>query len=345
MQHLARAQYFTLAGGFKLVVGRDVQERRRFARLIRGALIWALGITLALGVGGGIFLSRTLLRRVEAISKTSRAIMAGDLTERMTVSGTGDELDRLASGLNEMLEQIERLMTGMREVTDNVAHDLKTPLTRLRARVEDALRGGSKVEYRAALEQTLSEADDLLKTFNALLSIARAEAGEARAGMGEVDASQLVHDLAELYEPLADEAGFKFTVEVEEGLAVKADRQLLSQALANLIDNAMKYAQSPDGDETRDITLSARREKTNVMLCVADKGPGIAEQDRSRVVGRFVRLDEARTKPGNGLGLSLAAGIAKLHNGHMRLEDNKPGLRVELILPGIKPDLAADAKT
>jgi signal transduction histidine kinase len=343
--HLARAQFFVLAGGFKLVVGRDVQERRRFAQLIKRALIWALGLTLALGIASGIFLSRTLLRRVEAISQTSRAIMAGDLSERMAVSGTGDELDQLAASLNEMLEQIERLMTGMREVTDNVAHDLKTPLTRLRARVEDALRGGSKNEYKTALEQTLIESDDLLKTFNALLSIARLEAGEARAGLVEVDASQLVLDLAELYEPLAEDAGFRFTFEAEEGLRIKADRQLISQALANLIDNAMKYAQGPGSNQAPDIALSVRGVDNDVVLCVADNGPGVAKKDRDRVIDRFVRLDGARTKPGNGLGLSLAAGIAKLHNGQLRLEDNEPGLRVELILPAIDPDLALKAET
>lgn len=333
VRHQARAEHFTLPGGFKLVVGRDVEERRKFANLIQQALIGALGFTLLLGIGGGIFLSRTVLRRVQNISTTARAIMAGDLSERMVVSGTGDELDRLAANLNDMLEQIERLMTGMREVTDNVAHDLKTPLTRLRARVEDALRGASKTEYRAALEQTLNEADDLLKTFNALLSIARAEAGEARAGLEVIDLGQLVRDIGELYQPLAEEAGAGFSVVADDDLDVKADRQLLSQALANLIDNALKYADTDDNTPTQ-ITLSAHSSSRDVIVTVADNGPGIAEKDRGRVADRFVRLDQARSKPGNGLGLSLVAGIVKLHDGQMRLDDNKPGLRVDLILPG-----------
>lgn len=338
--HLARAQYFTLRGGYKLVVGRDVQERRRFADLIKQALIWALGITLALGAGGGIFLSRTFLRRVDAINATSRAIMAGDLSERMVVSGTGDELDRLATGLNEMLEQIERLMTGMREVTDNVAHDLKTPLTRLRARVEDALRGGVKAGYKTALEATLKEADDLLDIFNALLSIARAEAGESRSGMTETDIGALVVDLAELYEPLAEDAGGKVTARAEDGLMARADRQLLSQALANLIDNALKYAGTEASPGRLDIMLGARAADGSIVLTVSDNGPGIAAKDRVRVVERFVRLDDARSNPGSGLGLSLAAGIVKLHGGTMLLKDNAPGLMVEIILPALTAKVA-----
>lgn len=332
-RHLARARFFTLSGGFKLVVGRDVEERRRFAGLIRQTLFLSLGFSLGLGLIGGIVLSRGFLRRIEGIGETAQTIMKGDLSERMSVRGTGDELDRLSVSLNEMLEQIESLMTGMREVTDNVAHDLKTPLTRLRAGVEDALRSGSKAQYRAALERTLEEADDLLKTFNALLSITRLEAGDRREGLRLIDASALLHDVAELFEPSAAERGATLDVDAEPGLELRADRQLLSQAVVNLIDNALKYARSDDDDFKPAIKLEARKQGGEIVVTIADNGPGIPERDRERVLNRFVRLDAARSKPGNGLGLSLVAGIVKLHGGEMVLEDNAPGLRVVLKLP------------
>jgi signal transduction histidine kinase len=331
--HQARAFHSELEGGFELVVGRDVEELRQFGQIIRNSMLWALGIALVLGVSGGLLLSRNFLRRVDSITAASQSIMAGDLSGRMPVAGTGDELDKLAQSLNEMLDQIERLMAGMREVSSNVAHDLRSPLTRLKARVESALRSGKPNEHKAALEQTIEEADRLIHTFNALLSIARAEAGQSREGLQDMDAKPVIEEVAELYEPIAEEAGGSFTIEIADGLRVHADRQLLSQAVANLLDNALKYGVA--GEAPPEIVVTGVVEGEDIVIAVSDRGPGIPEADRERVKDRFVRLDQSRTKPGNGLGLSLATGVMKLHGGRLVLEDNGPGLRAKLILPRI----------
>jgi signal transduction histidine kinase len=328
----ARAFHANLTGGYELAVGRDVGEMRAFGNIIKRSLFWALGISLVLGFGGGWLMSRNFLKRVEAITDTSRAIMAGDLSNRMPVSGSGDELDKLAGSLNEMLEQIERLMSGMKEVSSNVAHDLKAPLTRMRARVEGALRAGTKDDYKAALDRTIEESDKLLQTFNALLSIARAEAGQSRELLQTVDAADIVADVAELYEPIVEEAGGALEVEVDRGLNVRADRQLLSQAVSNLIDNALKYGLTEKNSKPQ-IGISGKAENGSVIISVMDRGSGIPENEREHVVRRFVRLDESRTKPGNGLGLSLVAGVMQLHGGSLILEDNRPGLRAKLVLP------------
>lgn len=329
--HVARAFYTDLPGGFKLVVGRDVESLRQFAAIIRQTLLYALAIALVLGLGGGLLMSRNFLRRVDAITDASRSIMAGNMSGRMPVTGSNDELDRLALALNEMLEQIESLMGAMKEVSSNVAHDLKTPLTRIKARVEAALRSGSEADYRAALENTVDESDRLLDTFNALLSIARAEAGQSRSGLVAVDASELIADVVELYEPMAEEEGGTLSATTAPGLMVLGDRQLLAQALTNLLDNALKYG-ARDG-ETPAITVTGRQDDDRVVITVADHGAGIPPEDRARVTERFVRLDQSRTKPGNGLGLSLVSGVMKLHKGSLLLEDNAPGLKASLVLP------------
>ena len=329
--HVARAFFTDLPGGFKLVVGRDVQSLRQFATIIRQTIYYALAIALVLGLGGGLLMSRNFLRRVDAITEASHSIMAGNMSGRMPVTGSGDELDRLALALNEMLEQIESLMGAMKEVSSNVAHDLKTPLTRIKARVEAALRSGSEAEYRAALENTVDESDRLLETFNALLSIARAEAGQARNGLAAVDVSELIADVAELYEPMAEDEGGTLTSSAAAGLHVLGDRQLLAQALTNLLDNALKYG-ARDGEKPQ-ITVTGALEDDRVVITVADHGAGIPPEDRGRVTERFVRLDQSRSKPGNGLGLSLVSGVMKLHKGTLVLEDNAPGLKASLVLP------------
>lgn len=328
----ARAFHADLNEDYELIVGRDVEELKLFGDIIKRTLFWALGFAVVLGLGGGLLTSRNFLRRVDAITDTSRSIMGGDLAQRMPVTGNGDELDKLARSLNEMLDQIERLMMGMKEVTSNVAHDLKTPLTRLRARVESALRSNNKAEYRAALDKTIEESDRLLQTFNALLSIARAEAGQSRDLLQHIDAHDIVADVAELYQPIAEEEGGKLSVSVSPGLNVLADRQLLSQALSNLVDNALKYGVT-DENPRPEIAIDGRLEANQVIITVADRGAGIPEEDRCRVLDRFVRLDSSRTKPGNGLGLSLVAGVMKLHGATLLLEDNHPGLRAKLVLP------------
>ncbi|MBI2719367.1 MAG: HAMP domain-containing protein [Rhizobiales bacterium] len=330
-QHEARAFHADLTGNYELVVGRDVEPLRQFAGIIRGTVYWALGIALVLGLGGGLLMSRNFLRRVDAITEASRSIMDGNMAGRMPVSGSGDELDRLALALNAMLEQIERLMAGMKEVSSNVAHDLKTPLTRIKANVESALRSGNDEEYREALEKTVEESDRLLQTFNALLSITRAESGQSRSGLEPLDARAILDDVAELYEPMAEELGGGLVVEADGELPVMADRQLLAQALNNLIDNALKYG-AKEG-EAPQITVSGRVDGDKVVIAVGDRGDGISEQDREHVVERFVRLDSSRSRPGNGLGLSLVSGVMKLHGGSLQLGDNHPGLLAKLVLP------------
>jgi signal transduction histidine kinase len=333
LRHTARAFHVALSGGYELLVGRDVEELRAFRNVILRALYWGIGLAIALGLGGGFLTSRNFLRRVDAITGASRSIMAGDLSQRMPVGGSGDELDKLAQALNEMLAQIEGLMAGMKEVSSNVAHDLKTPLTRLRARVEAALRSNEGSEHRAALQQTLQESDKLLQTFNALLSIARAEAGQAREGLEQLDLADVMRDVAELYEPMVEDVGGSLRVaESLPSLPLRGNRQLLAQALSNLIDNAMKYGSVEENGAVH-IVLAGKREGQSIEVTVADAGPGIAPEHRKRVLDRFVRLDESRSKPGNGLGLSLVASVVKLHGGTLELGDAKPGLKATVVLP------------
>jgi signal transduction histidine kinase len=351
-EHLAFVRVIQLPGGFRLLVGRDLEERERLHQIVIGAARWSILLVVLLGLIGGYFITRRVLKRVDAMTATARTIMGGDLTGRLPVSGTGDEFDRLAESLNAMLERIEALMHGLKEVSDNIAHDLKTPLTRLRNRCEAALRTAKgERSYRAALENVLEESDGLIRTFDALLMIARAESGEARETT-EFDAAEIVQDVAELYEPLAEERGLVVKVETAGPVPLRGNRELISQALANLIDNAIKYAAprhpapalAPDlgaavPDSTAplqsacDIAVSARSEGNRVLLAVADHGPGIPVADRARAVERFVRLEQSRSQPGSGLGLSLAAAVARLHRGELRLEDNEPGLKAILDLP------------
>lgn len=341
--HNALARVFQLPGGFRLLVGRDLEERERLYHIILGAGRWSIAIVIVLGLAGGLFVTRRVLRRVDAMTETTRTIMAGDLGERLPVAGTGDELDRLAENLNVMLERIEALMRGLKEVSDNIAHDLKTPLTRLRNRTEEALRiAKSEPEYRAALESNIEESDNLIATFNALLMIARAESGQARDDMMEFDAAEIAHDIGELYEPLAEEHGISLKVDADTGAPVNGNRELISQALANLVDNAIKYAdtktersdgQPVNGVKIPEIVVRAQSKGDRILLTVTDSGPGIPEADRSRAVERFVRLEQSRSKPGSGLGLSLAAAVARLHGGELTLEDNHPGLKSVIALP------------
>ncbi len=336
-EHRALVRVFQLPGGFRLLVGRDLEERVRIYHIVQAAGRWSIAIVIVLGLAGGLFVTRRVLRRVEAMTETTRTIMDGDLSGRLPVAGTGDELDRLAENLNVMLERIEALMAGLKEVSDNIAHDLKTPLTRLRNRAEQALRAAkSDAEYRAALEATIDESDGLIRTFNALLMIARAESGQARDDMIDFDAAEIARDVGELYEPLAEEKGIALKVEADAAAPVKGNRELVSQALANLIDNAIKYAepeQTPVNGAAPEIVVRALREGDRILLTVADQGPGIPESDRAHVVERFVRLEQSRSQPGSGLGLSLASAVARLHGGELTLEDNQPGLKSIIALP------------
>ena len=333
--HHALVRIIQLPGGFRLLVGRDLDERERLYDVVISAGRWSAAIVVVLGLAGGFFVARRVLKRVDAMTATTQKIMGGDLAGRLPVTGSDDELDRLAVNLNAMLERIEALMHGLKEVSDNIAHDLKTPLTRLRNRCEEALRTAkSDDEFRDALESTIEESDDLIKTFNALLMIARAESGQARDNMSDFDAVEVARGVGELYEPLAEEKGIALTVDAPSAVPVRGNRELVSQALANLIDNAIKYADDKDsGAESSSIAIGAAAEGDLVLLTVSDRGPGIPEQMRERVVERFVRLEQSRSVPGSGLGLSLASAVARLHGGELRLEDNRPGLRASIVLP------------
>lgn len=333
--HRALVKVTQLTSGFRLLVGHDLEERRRLFDIVGDAAKWSVLIVVVLGLGGGIFVSRRVLRKIDAITGTTQRIMAGDLGGRLPVGRSGDELDRLAENLNAMLERIEALMNGLKEVSDNIAHDLKTPLTRLRNRAEEALaRSSNEAEYRAALESTIEESDGLIRTFNALLMIARAESGQARGNMDDFDAAEVAEGIHELYEPLAEDADLVLQV-ATSAAPLHGNRELISQALANLVENAIKYGKPVTGEDaaTPEILIDARRDGDQVLLSVGDHGPGIPEADRQHAVERFVRLEASRTLPGSGLGLSLASAVAKLHGGELRLDDNAPGLRVTLVLP------------
>jgi signal transduction histidine kinase len=335
--HHALVRVFQLPAGFRVLVGRDLEERERLNEVVLAAGRWSLAIVIVLGVAGGLFVTRRVLKRVDAMTETTRKIMEGDLTGRLPIAGTGDELDRLAGNLNDMLERIEALMHGLKEMSDNIAHDLKTPLTRLRNRCEEALRlAEDESQYRTALESTIEESEALIRTFNALLMIARAESGQARDGMSDVDAAEIARGVGELYEPLADERGIQLRVEAPAAAPVHGNRELISQALANLVDNAIKYGArnriDMNGVEP-EIVIKAVPDGERILLTVADAGHGIPEVDRGRAVERFVRLEQSRSQPGSGLGLSLASAVARLHGGELKLEDNEPGLRSVISLP------------
>jgi Signal transduction histidine kinase len=295
-------------------------------------------LLVVIGLAGGLLASRAILRRITQMTATSESIMSGDLSQRISTTGSGDELDELARNLNAMLDRIEHLMAGLREVSDNIAHDLKTPLNRLRNRAEAVLREARTIEdYQEGLERTIEQADEIIRTFNALLLIARLEAGAVDESKEVFDLTALVGDLVELYGPHAEESDRQLTFDAPGEILVLANRQLIGQAIANLIDNALKYGEpapgSANGSGVRDIEVALRRTGSGVEVIVADHGPGIPQGDRERALKRFVRLEASRTRPGSGLGLSLVAAVARLHDGQVRLEDNEPGLRVVLSWP------------
>jgi signal transduction histidine kinase len=323
---VARARTFVLPGEYRLLVGRDLTERTEFTRLMRDTLIAGLLLTFAVSLLGGLLMSRGLLARIEAINRGTAAILGGDLSRRMPIAGNDDEFDRLARSLNEMLDQIETLMAGIRGVGDSLAHDLRSPINRLRSRVEYTLLGPRDVEtYRRALQETVEEIDRILATFNALLDIALAESGALRDRFVPVDLVAIVADLGELYGPLAEEKAVTLSVGPAMAARVAGNHHLLSQAVSNLIDNAIKY--TAGGGHIR---LSVEPDGAGASLIVADDGPGIPADSRADVLRRFVRLDASRHEPGSGLGLSLVAAVARLHRATLSLEDAKPGLRVVL---------------
>ncbi|HTJ63358.1 MAG TPA: HAMP domain-containing sensor histidine kinase [Alphaproteobacteria bacterium] len=326
--HQARGLTYALKDGSKLLVARDLHARLDFQELMVDALYYALALTVVLGVGGGLLISRRMLNRLDAINRAAERIRTGDLSHRIGTTGSHDEFDRLSETLNAMLEEIHRLMNGMRTVTDNIAHDLRSPLTRMKGRLEMLLREPADTDaQRVAIERTIADADQLLTTFTALLSIADAQSGSARATMAPLDLDELAGDIVDLYEPAAEERGIAIGHEEGQG-SVMGSRQLLFQALVNLVDNAIKN--TPAGGT---IQVAVRRQAGAVHFVVADSGPGIPETERDRVLEPFVRLDSSRSTPGSGLGLALVAAIARLHGARIELGDNAPGLVVSLIFP------------
>lgn len=340
-EHAARGQVFRLPGDLYLLVGRDVRDLAETRRLIHDALAWGLAITAALALLGGWMLSHRVLRRLEAINQTSREIMEGDLSRRIPVGRRGDDFDQLAAGLNHMLARIESLMAGVRQVSDNIAHDLRTPLTRLRSKLE-VLRSelGEDHPAGAAAEEIIADAEELLGTFNALLRIARIEAGGRRAAFAPIDLAPLVADLEELYEPVAAERGQQLTLTSPPAAWVIGDRDLLFQALGNLLDNAVKY--TPEGGR---IDLRLTEGEDTVIVEIADNGPGIPPALRTEVFRRFFRADDSRSTPGSGLGLSLVQAVIQIHGATIELQDNAPGLRVRVRLERIDPPTAEPGPT
>ena len=319
-----RATQVKLDGGCTLLVGHNYRAIDQIKREIRPAVAWALGISFALGVLVAVFLARRLARRLEIINRTSRTILEGKLDTRMKRTGSGDEFDHLSANLNRMLDRIFYLMASVRGVTDNIAHDLRSPLSRMRSRMEVSLLANRPCEeYREVLVETIEDTDRLLATFNSLLTIARVESGAAHGEFVIIDLKQVVADTVELYEPVVEENGQKLQMLCSGSLQMNGNPDLLIQALANLLDNAIKYA--PEGAI---ITVDAHMDEKNIQLVVSDNGPGIPEHFREKALERFSRLDSSRTRPGQGLGLSLVQVLAQMHGGGVRLEDAQPGLRV-----------------
>jgi signal transduction histidine kinase len=328
-----------LQGDLHLIVARDIENQEALKRVLRSAFLLGYALIIVIGIAGGTIVSRSILRRVDAASNTARAIMQGNLAERIPVTGRNDEFERLSKNLNAMLDRIQDLMTGLKDVSDNIAHDLKTPLHRLRTRAERALQSSRSPENLAeALGSVIEEADALIQTFDALLSIARLEAGSRSETFGPLNICALMRDVADLYEPAADERGLSLRLACTGDIMMAGEKQLIGQALANLFDNAIKYAAPLAGTAAMEgrapVTIDASLEDkdTVVDIIVADRGPGIPQNERERVLQRFVRLQPSRSIPGSGLGLSLVAAVARLHGGSVSLEDNEPGLRVRLSL-------------
>jgi signal transduction histidine kinase len=332
-----------------LIVARDIENQEVLKRLLREAFLLGYALIIAIGVAGGTMVSRSILRRVDAASNTARAIMQGNLAQRIPLTGRQDEFERLSCNLNAMLDRIQDLMAGLKNVSDNIAHDLKTPLHRLRTRAERALQTSLSPESLAeALGSVIEEADALIQTFDALLSIARLEAGSRAESFGLLNVCALTRDVADLYEPAAEERGLSLQLSCVGDVMMSGEKHLIGQALANLLDNAIKYA-APLAEAAAQkngsplaVTIGLEDKGDMVDIVIADRGPGIPQADRERVLQRFVRLQPSRSIPGSGLGLSLVAAVARLHGGSVRLEDNRPGLKVRLSLKKNLPPAGAE---
>lgn len=328
-RHKGLARVFLLQNKYYLLVGQDIHQLQKIQILIRDAMFWGVLMTLVLALIGGLMMSKTMMRRIEAINDTCHRIIDGDLSQRIACLGGNDDFDKLILTLNQMLEQIEQLMHGVKQVSDNIAHDLRTPLSRLLRRLEMLRIQGPGTESRdELLDQAIAEADGLLTTFKALLRISEIESGSRRANFQKIDVSALLDDLVELYEPLALEKNQLIEWKQQSTTPLSGDQDLLFQAFSNVLDNAIKY--SPEQGRIQ-VLVDEQEDCTDISI--VDKGPGIPEEEIEKVLERFYRLESNRSSPGNGLGLSLVDAIAKLHHGQLYLADGQPGLKVTISLP------------
>lgn len=319
----------SLPNGLKLLVGRDMRARLQLRNVLRVGLVWALCLVIVLGLFGAFLIRSLFQRTIRDVSITASAIANGDISQRVPISGLGDEFDDLALTINDMLDRISRLMDGVRQVSNAIAHDLRTPVTRARTRLEDAaIHAHTKEEMEAAIDRAIQDLDGIMAVFQALMRISEIEAGARRAAFATFDLGPVLLDIDELYNAVAEEKGIELKTFVKSPLMVTGDRDLLQQAVVNLLDNALKFSTSGTS-----IELVAQRVNHMVLIVVADHGPGIAEKDRSRATERFFRGETARNTSGSGLGLALVAAVVQLHNGTISLEDNQPGLRAVLALP------------
>jgi len=307
---------------YRVLIGRDVEEKRRLRDLLAEGMAWSAAATVLFAMIGAALLRRALENRLRPAGQTAQAIAAGDLSRRVPLSGADDEFDRLGESMNAMLDRIDRLMAGVRGVSDSIAHDLRTPIARARAKLEEAMAGGDDpAALRAAIEEAIADLDHITRVFGALLRIAEAEAGARRAAFASLDLAPLLADVAEFYGAVAESRGQVLRTEVPERLELVGDRDLIAQAVGNLLDNALKF--TPPGGR---VVLSARAlPRDGVEIVVADTGPGLAPADRARAGERFFRADASRATPGSGLGLSLVQAVAHLHGGELHLDDAAPG--------------------
>jgi signal transduction histidine kinase len=334
-----RAKYATLPDGYQLLVGRDISELAAFAGKMDMALLLGLALIFVLAGVASVTVTRRTVGRIESVNATSRAIMQSGLGERIPLRGTRDEWDKLAANLNLMLDRIEGLMGEVKQVTDNVAHDLRTPLTRIRGRLEMAAgRPRSADEDQALINDALAELDNVLRMFASLTRIAQIETGERTAAFRAVNLAEIAREVVELCDAAAEDRGVRLTVEGDECVPVTGDRDLLFDAMSNLVDNAIKH-----GREAGRVRVEVTAGADGATIAVADDGPGIPPHETPHVLKRFYRLERSRRTPGNGLGLSLVAAVARLHGARIELTDNAPGLRFRLHFP--RPDTdAADAR-
>jgi signal transduction histidine kinase len=324
-----RATYQTLPDGHYLLLGRDIRDIDRFGGNVTIGLVSAAVLFSILAAAAGISTSRRSVARIEAINATSRKIMRSGLGERIPLRGTGDEWDGLAENLNSMLDRIGELVETNRQVSDNVAHDLRTPLTRMRGRLERACNQQLDLsDYRCLVTRTISDLDEILTTFSSLLRISQIEARDRTAAFHDTDLSEIVREVVELFEPAAEEKAVRLQLSTKETVYVVGDRDLLFDAISNLVDNAIKH-----GGDRGEVRIAVARSANGPILSIGDRGAGIPIDERNHVLRRFYRLERSRNRPGSGLGLSLVAAVANLHGANIVMADNSPGLTIELHFP------------